>query len=43
MPQAAGNALRTFSERTSLLVKVTTAGGLFGWGETWAYPAATAK
>ena len=38
MPQEAGNALRTFRERQSLLVRITTAGGLTGWGETWAFP-----
>lgn len=43
MPEAAGNALRTFSERTCLLVKVVTAGGIGGWGETWAYPAAASR
>ncbi|MCD2185295.1 mandelate racemase/muconate lactonizing enzyme family protein [Rhizobium sp. GN54] len=43
MPRVAGNALRTFRERASLLVKVTTAGGISGWGETWAYPAAASE
>ncbi|WP_226576040.1 mandelate racemase/muconate lactonizing enzyme family protein [Acuticoccus sediminis] len=42
MPQEAGNALRTFRERQSLLIRITTAGGLVGWGETWAFPAAAA-
>ncbi len=42
MPTAAGNALRVFNERTALLIKITTAGGQIGWGETWAYPYAAA-
>ncbi len=40
MPTIAGNALRVFSERSTLLVKIVTASGHEGWGETWAYPAA---
>jgi D-galactarolactone cycloisomerase len=39
MPAAAGNALRAFSERSTLLVRIVTASGHEGWGETWAYPA----
>lgn len=38
MPTLAGNALRAFSERAALLVKLTTSSGHEGWGETWAYP-----
>jgi D-galactarolactone cycloisomerase len=38
MPSVAGNALRTFSERSTLLVRIVTASGYEGWGETWAYP-----
>ena len=38
MPALAGNALRVFSERAALMVRVTTASGAVGWGETWAYP-----
>lgn len=40
MPHAAGNALKTFSSRGALLVRVTTEGGVSGWGETWAFPGA---
>ncbi len=40
MPAIAGNALRVFSERSAFLVKLTTASGAEGWGETWAYPGA---
>jgi D-galactarolactone cycloisomerase len=39
MPAVAGNALRAFSERSTLLVRILTASGHEGWGETWAYPA----
>ena len=42
MPREAGNATRTFTERRSLLVRLTTAGGLSGWGETWAFADASA-
>ncbi|GLS38587.1 D-galactarolactone cycloisomerase [Mesorhizobium tianshanense] len=38
LPELAGNALRVFNQRSALLVKVTTAGGIAGWGETWAFP-----
>ncbi|WP_198598361.1 mandelate racemase/muconate lactonizing enzyme family protein [Mangrovicella endophytica] len=41
MPHAAGNALRTFTRRSSLLLRLTTAGGLSGWGESWAFPDAS--
>lgn len=37
-PGLAGNALRVFDHRSAFLVKVTTAAGTVGWGETWAYP-----
>lgn len=43
MPAVAGNALRVFSERTALLIKITTGKGIAGWGETWAYPYAAAE
>ncbi|WP_374834742.1 mandelate racemase/muconate lactonizing enzyme family protein [Paenochrobactrum pullorum] len=43
MPELAGNALRVFSERSALLVKITTNGGIEGWGESWAYPYAAAE
>ncbi|PWV99926.1 D-galactarolactone cycloisomerase [Hoeflea marina] len=42
MPETAGNALRSFSRRETLFVRVTTAGGISGWGETWAFPAPAA-
>jgi D-galactarolactone cycloisomerase len=38
MPALAGNALRVFDERSTLMVKLTTSAGHEGWGETWAYP-----
>ncbi|MDQ2635218.1 MAG: mandelate racemase/muconate lactonizing enzyme family protein [Pseudomonadota bacterium] len=38
MPAVAGNALRVFSERSALLIRIVTASGHEGWGETWAYP-----
>lgn len=40
LPAPMGNALRTFTHRSVLLVRITTAGGLTGWGETWAFPQA---
>ncbi|MCK8782711.1 mandelate racemase/muconate lactonizing enzyme family protein [Rhizobium sp. NTR19] len=43
MPAVAGNALRVFSERSALLLRIKTHGGLVGWGETWAYPYAAAE
>lgn len=41
LPEPVGNALRTFRERSSVLVAVTTRDGVVGWGETWGLPAAT--
>lgn len=38
MPAEAGNALRTFRTRSALLVRLTSASGAAGWGETWAFP-----
>ncbi|MER8826569.1 mandelate racemase/muconate lactonizing enzyme family protein [Mesorhizobium sp. M0938] len=43
LPELAGNALRVFNQRSALLVKVTTAGGIVGWGETWAFPTAASS
>jgi D-galactarolactone cycloisomerase len=42
MPERMGNSRMFFDSRRSLLVSVTTAGGVVGWGETWAMPAAAA-
>jgi D-galactarolactone cycloisomerase len=39
MPAVAGNALRVFGERSTLMIRIVTASGHEGWGETWAYPA----
>lgn len=41
LPAPVGNALRTFGNRSAVLVAVTTRGGVVGWGETWGLPAAT--
>jgi D-galactarolactone cycloisomerase len=38
MPHIAGNALRVFSQRAALLVRLTSASGHVGWGETHAFP-----
>ncbi|WP_068114367.1 mandelate racemase/muconate lactonizing enzyme family protein [Tropicimonas marinistellae] len=38
LPEPMGNALRTFTRRSVLLLRITTFGGLTGWGETWAFP-----
>lgn len=43
MPDLAGNALRVFDRRSALLVKVVTASGAVGWGETWAFPGPAAS
>ena len=43
LPELAGNALRVFNQRSALLVKITTAGGVVGWGETWAFPASASS
>jgi D-galactarolactone cycloisomerase len=40
MAEPAGNALRVFTRRGALLVRLTTESGASGWGETWAFPAA---
>lgn len=42
LPEPVGNALRIFTRRSALLIRLTTAGGLSGWGETWAFPAPAA-
>ena len=42
LPAPAGNALRTFTRRTALMIRLTTAGGISGWGETWAFAAPAA-
>lgn len=39
MAAPAGNALRVFTRRSALLVRLTSASGAVGWGETWAFPA----
>ncbi|TCT28204.1 mandelate racemase/muconate lactonizing enzyme family protein [Martelella mediterranea] len=38
MPAPAGNALRVFSRRGALLIRLSTEAGHVGWGETWAFP-----
>ncbi|KFG67575.1 mandelate racemase/muconate lactonizing enzyme family protein [Microvirga sp. BSC39] len=38
-----GNSLRMFNKRSALLVRITTASGFVGWGETWAFPAAASS
>ena len=40
LPERIGNARGFFENRGSLLVRVMTAGGVSGWGETWAFPSA---
>ena len=42
LPERVGNARGFFENRASLLVRITTADGVSGWGETWAYPSAAA-
>ena len=42
LPERVGNARGFFENRGSLLVRVMTAGGVSGWGETWALPSAAA-
>lgn len=42
LPDTIGNAMRFFDRRETLLVRVTTRGGAFGWGETWAMAAPAA-
>ena len=42
LPERVGNSRGFFENRVSLLVRLTTADGIVGWGETWAYPAAAA-
>ena len=43
LPEAMGNALRSFTRRGTLLIRLTTVSGQVGWGETWAFarPAAS--
>ncbi len=42
LPEPVGNSRVFFEKRPSLLIAVTTADGIVGWGETWAQPAAAA-
>jgi D-galactarolactone cycloisomerase len=42
LPETIGNAVRFFDRRESLFVRVTTRGGVVGWGETWAMAAPAA-
>lgn len=42
LPETIGNAVRFFDRRETLLVRITTRGGVIGWGETWAMPASAA-
>jgi D-galactarolactone cycloisomerase len=42
LPEPIGNSSRFFDQRSALLVSVTAADGLVGWGEPWARPAAAA-
>jgi D-galactarolactone cycloisomerase len=42
LPERVGNSRGFFENRVSLLIRITTAGGISGWGETWAFPAAAA-
>ena len=42
LPKPVGNSSRFFDKRPSLLIALTTADGIVGWGETWAQPAAAA-
>jgi D-galactarolactone cycloisomerase len=40
LPEIVGNSSRFFDHRSALIVAITTADGIAGWGETWAMPAA---
>jgi D-galactarolactone cycloisomerase len=42
LPRPVGNSRGFFEKRPSLLIALTTADGIVGWGETWAQPAAAA-
>ncbi len=42
LPERIGNSRGFFDSRGALLVAVTTADGVTGWGETWAFPVAAA-
>lgn len=42
LPERIGNSRGFFESRGALIVAVTTADGVTGWGETWAFPAAAA-
>jgi D-galactarolactone cycloisomerase len=42
LPKPVGNSRGFFEKRPSLLIALTTADGIVGWGETWAQPAAAA-
>jgi D-galactarolactone cycloisomerase len=42
LPEPVGNSRQFFDSRSSLLIAVTTASGVTGWGETWAFPSAAA-
>jgi D-galactarolactone cycloisomerase len=42
LPEPIGNSRGFFDSRATLLIAVTTADGVTGWGETWAYPGAAA-
>ena len=43
MLRSAGNALRVFSRRGALLVRLASESGAVGWGETWAFPEAIGR
>lgn len=42
LPEPIGNSRVMFDQRRSLVLSVTTADGMVGWGETWSMPAAAA-
>lgn len=42
LPERIGNSRGFFDSRSALLVALTTAEGVTGWGETWALPGAAA-
>lgn len=42
LPECIGNSRGFFDSRGALVVGVTTADGVTGWGETWAFPSAAA-
>ncbi|WP_230533272.1 mandelate racemase/muconate lactonizing enzyme family protein [Microvirga roseola] len=43
LPAFVGNSLRMFNKRSALLVRLTTASGFVGWGETWAFPSSASS